>query len=201
MKIRMITFAIIAALMFAATGCGSEENVSSVDNKIAVVSPSVSDVLEEKMNEADTVEQVVSTEESDDEILPSSEDGTTDETILSSIDGVDIDLTSLSSTLVYAQVYNMMYYPEDFVGKTIRMEGQYSDYLDEANGKHYFACIIMDATACCSQGIEFELTDDYQYPDSYPSEGEICTVEGVFTLYEEDGYTYCTLCDARLVQS
>jgi hypothetical protein len=56
----------------------------------------------------------------------------------------------------------------------------------------------MDATACCSQGIEFELTDDYVYPDDYPEDGgDICVV-GTFDTYEEDGFTYCVLRDARL---
>ena len=64
----------------------------------------------------------------------------------------------------------MMYYPEKFVGKTIKMNGNYSEYVDEATGKRYHACIIKDATACCSQGVEFELTADYKYPDNYPKE-------------------------------
>lgn len=120
---------------------------------------------------------------------------------LSSIEGVDIDLTALSSTMVYGQVYNMMYYPENFIGQTIRMEGFYSDYFDQAKGKRYFACIIMDATACCSQGIEFELTEEYSYPDDYPEVGDEVVVEGVFDLYEEDGYDYCVLRNSKLITS
>ena len=57
-----------------------------------------------------------------------------------------------------------------------------------------------DAAACCSQGIEFVLTDEYSYPDDYPEEGrEICVV-GVFDTYQEGGYTYCTLRDAKMLQ-
>ena len=125
---------------------------------------------------------------------------TPDDYEYSSSDSDYVDLTILSSTVVYAEVYNMMYYPENFVGKTIRMQGIYSDFFDQAKGKHYYACIIMDATACCSQGIEFELTEDYSYPDEYPTDGDICTVEGVFEIYEEDGYQYCTLRNAKLIQ-
>lgn len=113
-------------------------------------------------------------------------------------EGIDIDLTNASATVVYSEVYDMMYFPENYVGKTIKMDGLFTYYYDEAMDKYYFACIIMDATACCSQGIEFELTDDYVYPDDYPEDGgDICVV-GTFDTYEEDGFTYCVLRDARL---
>lgn len=113
-------------------------------------------------------------------------------------EGIDIDLTNASATVVYSEVYDMMYFPENYVGKTIKMDGLFTYYYDEAMDKYYFACIIMDATACCSQGIEFELTDDYVYPDDYPEDGgDICVV-GTFDTYEEDGFTYCVLREARL---
>jgi hypothetical protein len=113
-------------------------------------------------------------------------------------EGIDIDLTNASATVVYSEVYDMMYFPENYVGKTIKMDGLFTYYYDEAMDKYYFACIIMDATACCSQGIEFELTDDYVYPDDYPEDGgDICVV-GTFDTYEENGFTYCVLRDARL---
>ncbi len=95
----------------------------------------------------------------------------------------------------------MMYYPENFVGKTIKMTGNYSEYIAEDTGKRYFACIIKDATACCSQGVEFELTEDYKYPDNYPKEADPITVEGVFDLYKEGEYQYCTLRNAKLCES
>ncbi len=117
---------------------------------------------------------------------------------VSSTEGIDVDLTALSSTMVYAEVYQMMVDPEAYVGKTVKMGGIFSDYEDEETGKTYFACIIMDATACCSQGIEFVLTDDYEYPRDYPGVGDDIEVTGVFETYEEDGNTYCTLTGATL---
>ena len=80
------------------------------------------------------------------------------------------------------------------------MDGLFSRYHDEASDKDYYACIIQDATACCSQGIEFELTEGYSYPEDFPEEGgEICVV-GVFDMYREGEYTYCTLREGRLVE-
>lgn len=60
----------------------------------------------------------------------------------------------------------------------------------------YFSCIIVDATACCSQEIEFVLSGEHAYPDDYPEEGSEIVVQGIFNTYEENGYMYCQLKDA-----
>lgn len=112
---------------------------------------------------------------------------------------VDVDLTALSSTMVYSEVLNIMTAPETYIGKTLKMKGYFGYYHDEKTDKYYFACMIPDATACCAQGIEFILTDDYLFPDDYPQEGEIVTVAGEFMTYEEDGSTYFTLKDSKLL--
>lgn len=109
---------------------------------------------------------------------------------------VDVDLTKLSSTMVYSEVYDMTNTPENYLGKTVRMSGAFSVY--EGDSRNYYACIIADAAACCEQGIEFILTDGHAYPDDYPEPGEIVTVSGVFDTYEEDGFYYCQLIDAKM---
>ncbi len=110
---------------------------------------------------------------------------------------VDVDLTDFSSTVVYSEVYNMLYGdPESYIGKTVRMEGIFAVYEDEVNQKNYYACIIADATACCSQGLEFELSGQHTYPDDYPELGTDITVTGTFQLYQEGEGLYCHLADA-----
>ena len=93
----------------------------------------------------------------------------------------------------------MMASPEQYIGKTVKMDGLFAYYHDEATGNYYFACIIQDATTCCAQGIEFVLTEDYVYPDDYPEVDEEICVVGVFDTYQEGDYTYCTLRKAKLV--
>jgi len=114
------------------------------------------------------------------------------------VEEYDVDLTKLSSTMVYSEVYNMITAPEDYIGKKIKMSGNFSVYHDESTNKYYYACLIADATACCSQGIEFVLDGDYSYPDDYPEINSIITVTGIFDTYEENGYTYCQLINAQL---
>lgn len=111
-------------------------------------------------------------------------------------DDVDVDLTKMSSTMVYSEVYNMMTSPQDYVGKMVRMNGQFGVYEDDMTGNIYYSVVISDAMACCSQGMEFVLAGDYDYPEDYPQIGEELTVRGVFRIYEEQGVLYCHLSDA-----
>ena len=113
-------------------------------------------------------------------------------------DGIDIDITVLSSTMVYSVVYCMVLTPQDYLGMVVKMNGQFSYYYDEYTGNEYYTCIIQDATACCAQGIEFIPTDDYTYPDDFPEAGEDITVIGTFDAYIENGITYCTLREATI---
>ena len=116
----------------------------------------------------------------------------------SNIIDIDLDLTTMSSTMIYSEVYNIMCYPDDYREKCIKMSGTCSIFEDLTTGQLYYACIIQDATQCCQQGIEFNLQDSYIYPDDYPENGEEVTVVGIFETYAEDGVLYCRLRDAVL---
>lgn len=119
--------------------------------------------------------------------------------------GIDVDLTALSSTMVYSEVYSMMSFPDDYIGKTVKMQGQFTIYqATDENGafipdKMFFACMIADATACCAQGLEFALAGEPVYPDDYPELGAEITVVGTFEWYEEDGCRYYRLGNAAFV--
>ena len=121
-----------------------------------------------------------------------------------SADGVDVDLTVLSSTMVYSEVYNMLYYDqESYYGKTVKANGIFAIYQMVVDGVTQpapvaYACIIADATACCAEGMEFVLEGDYTYPDDYPELGAEITVIGEFQSYEENGMTWYHLVNARL---
>ena len=116
---------------------------------------------------------------------------------------VDYDLTQMSSDMVYATVYQMMVTPEEYEGKTFRIDGNFYATYYEATKKYYFYCIIQDATACCAQGMEFIWDDgSHIYPDGYPEDNAEIVVEGTFETYREDGdeNLYCRLSDAILQQ-
>lgn len=111
---------------------------------------------------------------------------------------VDLDLSNLSGTVVYSQIYNIMYEPESYLGKVIRIAGYYSAYEDTQRGVVYHACVIPDATACCAQGMEFIWGGEHAWPDDYPEEATDIIVTGRLEMYEEDGSKYLHLVDSEV---
>ena len=114
-------------------------------------------------------------------------------------DKVDVDLTSLSSTMVYAEVFNMIMNPENYDNKIVKMKGQFALFEDMENGKPFYACVIPDATACCLQGFEFVPLSEYNYPKDYPKVDSEITIVGKFE-YDENNFGYCRLIDARFIR-
>ena len=109
---------------------------------------------------------------------------------------VDLDLSVVSGTILYSQVYNMMMDPDSYTGLRVKLRGNFSYFQDPDTGAEYFAAVIADATACCAQGIEFVWAGEHVYPRDYPPLDTMVTVTGTFGTYEEDGYTYLRLSDA-----
>ena len=173
---------LIVLMLGSLVACGSEKDKATTDNQTSNSS----------------VSQNQTTEKSSESVPATSKPA-------QSTGGIDVDLTKLSSTMVYSEVYNMMCVPDDYIGKIIKMKGQFAIYqaTDESGAfipdQIYFACIIADATACCSQGLEFALAGEHTYPDDYPELGSEITVTGTFELFEEDGCLYCRLGNAVLM--
>ena len=112
--------------------------------------------------------------------------------------GIDLDLTTLSSTVVYSQVYHMTMRPGVYTGQRIKIKGDFIHFQDPATRQDYFAALIADATACCAQGIEFVWKGEHTYPEDYPPIDTEITVTGIFGTYEENGFTYIQLTDAEV---
>ena len=191
-KILIFTLIMIIGLS-AAAGCAGKDSAGHSSGNIKTVE----DVLQEgiQSEDKDTGENAETSSSSETtaqaEPKEAAQETPQDEDI-------DVDLTVLSSTMVYSEVYNMMVKPDDYIGKTVKMTGMYSYYHDDATGNDYHACIIQDATACCAQGIEFTTTDEFKYPDDYPEMGDDVTVIGRFDIYYEGDFCFMTLLDARL---
>lgn len=182
----------VALLLFA--GCGaSTANVKTPAPALAA--NSVTEILQNASNSgANVPESDENPVMSVSEPVALSEEESEWESVVSAHDGIDVDLTRMSATMVYGQVSGMMYTPEEYVGKTVRMQGpSYSSYYDETDTTYYYI-LIADATACCAQGLEYELSD----VTAYPEDDTEVTVTGVFELYDEFGVTYCRLKNATV---
>ncbi len=105
-----------------------------------------------------------------------------------------IDLTTMSSNMVYSQVYNMVNESDKFTGKVVRAKGVHNIYYDSNTNTTYHSVIIQDALGCCAQGLEFILSSD-----NYPSPNEQITVQGTFGTYDEFGIKYCCLYSSKLM--
>lgn len=99
----------------------------------------------------------------------------------------EIDLTQMSSTMVYSYVFNLMYDPTPFIGKRFRIQGFYDENYWAEGDMTYHCILIPDAAACCAQGIEFTLTDENA---SYPQPADDIEISGILTTYMEDDTPY-----------
>ena len=109
---------------------------------------------------------------------------------------VDYDLAAMSGTVAYSMVTKMWEDPDAYRGKTVRMKGTFAYTQDGDN--YYYACMVSDSTACCSQWIEFVTADGRALPTDFPSQGTEITVTGVFGTYKEGDSLYCQLADAEM---
>lgn len=167
------------------------------------------------INSGETVDKVIEsqvkkeeqkkTEESTKEDTQKNDQQNTDTQTPESVQGtvnapeaaVDVDLSVMDSDMIYATVYQMMSVPEQYVGKTFRIEGKFYVTYDEMTKNQYYYCVIKDATECCAQGLEFVWGDgSHIYPDEYPTDGTEVIVDGTFELYMENDSRYCRLANA-----
>ena len=106
---------------------------------------------------------------------------------------VDLNLTAMSSTMVYAEVYNIVMEPMSCVGKTVRMRGMYNTSYSPELNTHYHFVVIADATACCAQGLEFVWKGEHAVPVDYPAVNSEIELVGTYDSDLEEGATYCAL--------
>jgi len=109
-----------------------------------------------------------------------------------------IDLTKMSKIMVYSSLFNIVSDYKKYVGKEIILSGNFTRYLDEETNKVYYICIIQDATACCTAGINFIPDAKYSYPKDFPKENAKITVRGVLDTYEENGNIFCQLINTTM---
>jgi hypothetical protein len=117
----------------------------------------------------------------------SSENSQPNEVLQSNSSKVDFDLTKMSATMIYAEVFNMLIEPEKYENKRLKIKGLFTIYNEGTNDEVY-SVIVPDATACCQQGIEFF----YNF-ENRPTSGSEIIVTGIFKIHqlsEENGITY-----------
>ena len=172
-KISVLIFILVCGLLLLCA-CGED-----TDKSIVSVNPSAQDSVQNVNDQATT---------------PEKSDNNTPK-----YNGIDVDLSSMSGTIAYSQVYDMMYNPTKYEGKIVKIQGPFSAFYSNKTKSYYPAVIIKDATACCAQGIEFVLCGDPAYPSGYPKTGSKITIVGEFEIYYEGSDRFCHLINAVIV--
>lgn len=176
-KMKLFIQLLLILLLITLFGCNNNRNGSLVKN-----------VLKDGINgsKEETVETVVETTSVRDRIN-------------NPYDNIDVDLTTMPKTLSYSTASRMNMMSEQYLGQIVKISGVCSVFYDEKSDHYYYTCLIDDETLCCTLGIEFELIDEYKFPDEYPKDEDEVTVVGVFDHYKEGATTYKTLRKAVLL--
>ena len=161
---KKVLLIMLCAAALILTGCGQKDTINTTVNTVATAAPT--------QTENPTAVPIFS------EAMDMS---------ISESYATEIDLTSMSSTIVYSYVFNMISTPDDFIGQRFRIRGIYDEQYWDQTKLTYHYIVIADATACCAQGLEFLLTDPNA---AYPQVGEEFEISGIFSTYEEAGNLY-----------
>lgn len=98
--------------------------------------------------------------------------------------GVDLDLSGLSITMVQAEYERIISNADDYIGKTIKVFGSFRTYLtDDAGGIAYYV-IIIPGDDCCQMGFEFKRDGNYTFPDDYPAQNSMILISGTLDRHE-----------------
>lgn len=171
----------LLALTFFLTSCGAASQTATSATK---GKKTVKSVLSERANSEASEETTSSS--------TGTQNGTTS---VDTTKPVDYDLTNMNKDMVYALIFQLMDDPTPYVGKTFRMIGPYQSMYYDAAKRDYHYCIVEDALACCTQGLEFDLVNTQQ---TYPQDGEEIILEGTIETYRNnvDEFLYSRLTNA-----
>ncbi len=186
---KLVSLALCTVIALLAAGCGSS---GSAADKAAQSSKgkTVSDVLSQAQS---------SQQDATDNVPPIATQVDPSKLTYPGLEyEADLDLTTMSSTMVYSEVSNMIKTPSNYMGKRIKINGTFDVYTDIKTKTFYYSCIVQDATACCKSGIEFSPKAMMTYPDDFPTVNTPITVGGVFETYKEGDTTYLRLKNAEI---
>lgn len=99
---------------------------------------------------------------------------------------VDHDLSNMNANMIFAEIFNLVLMPDEYIGRTFRMKGNFAVYVNKTSGNKYFSIIIPDATQCCQQGIDIICLGDMKYPEDFPKIGSEIMVTGQFNSITTD---------------
>ncbi len=95
------------------------------------------------------------------------------------------DLTQMSSTMVYSQIFDLVTDPNKYLNSNFTVQGSLLNSEDANTGEMFYALLIVDATSCCAQGLELSFPEDMELPEM-PMGATIVGTIGVKTVGDYD---------------
>ena len=105
----------------------------------------------------------------------------------SSGNDIDVNLSTLSATMLFAEIINIMNRPEDYLGQVIKIHGEYFNYYHEENNQYIHFVLVFDEMDCCEQRFQFRVNEDFGSPEELFEIGEGIEIIGVFQSYDGEG--------------
>ena len=101
-------------------------------------------------------------------------------------DNIDVNLSALGSTMLFAEIINIWNNPEDYMGQVIKIHGGYFNFFHEESGQYIHFVMVLDEGGCCEQGFPFRVSEDFDSPEELFEFEEEIEVIGVFSRSGED---------------
>lgn len=115
-------------------------------------------------------------------------------------DPPDLDLSHFSGTMVYAEVFNMSVTPKEYLGKTVKLRGQYYG-VPVNQGQHIAHLVVVtDQAACCEVSIAVFVAGKESQGFVYPENFTPVEVSGIFGTFELGGAEYPSLVINEMVE-
>ena len=101
---------------------------------------------------------------------------------------IDVNLSALGTTMLFAEIINIMNNPDSYLGQVIKVHGGYFSFHDEGSNQYIHFVLILDEAGCCEQGFQFRVGEDFGAPENLFETGEEIEVIGVFSRCEGDDW-------------
>ncbi|GHU83460.1 hypothetical protein AGMMS50284_7050 [Clostridia bacterium] len=103
-------------------------------------------------------------------------------------------VVEIKEKLFIGQINNIWLNKLDYIGKTIKYEGMFTQYYSDISGLTYYM-VYRKSPGCC--GADGQAGFEVIWPDgsdkTYPKENDWCEAVGKLESYEDDGQTYLRL--------
>ena len=113
---------------------------------------------------------------------------------------IDIDMTNFSITILFALLQNLVNYPDDYIGKVIKIKGDFKSWKDETTNEDVYLINISDEAACCSAEIQIVFDKDSFDISQLPDVGDEITVIGRFDSNYKNNVFFSYLADSVIVE-